>query len=227
LETSGRWRYSKRGRGRPSRRTILYFKVIESIIGIAGRYNLDPKHLIDAYVEAWSYKTSYLGNLKITCREVKQDSATLLITDGEKVVSQFPINLDVLRNPEYLKAQIQHFPQPYHAKKKLKKIDELRDGMRRIDVKARIIEVPPALHVHTRFGTMADVSNVKIGDETGSIRLSLWNEQIDKVHVGENIELKNCHISRYKGESQIRLGRKGTLSIIDDEDASIAPSETT
>jgi len=51
--------------------------------------------------------------------------------------------------------------------------------------------------------------------------LNLWNEQIDKVHVGDIIELKNCYISRYRGELQIRLGKIGTLSIIDDEDASL------
>lgn len=67
----------------------------------------------------------------------------------------------------------------------------------------------------------ANVSNVKIGDETGSMTLNLWNEQIDKVHVGDIIELKNCYIARYRGELQLRLGKIGTLSIIDDEDASL------
>ena len=192
---------------------------------------MDPKHLIEAYVEAWNNETSHLGDLKITCREVKQDSATLLITDGEKVVSQFPILLEVLNSPEYLKAQIQHFPLSPQAKRKLegkqKTISRLSYGMRGINLKAKIIEIPPAKLVFTRSGGMADVSNLKISDETGSIRLSLWNEQIDKVHVGDKIELKKCYISRFKGELQIRLGRGGTLSIIDDEDANIAPSEIT
>jgi len=201
---------------------------MESIVLIAGRYDLDPKHLVDAFVEAWNNEASHLGKLKITCREIKKDSATLLITDGEKVVAQFPITLEVLRNPEYLKNQIQHFPLSPHAQRKLerklegkpKKIGHLSYGMRRIDLKAKVIEIPPTLHVHTRFGTMADVSNVKIGDETGSIRLSLWNEQIDKVHIGDIIELKKCHIAKFRGDLQLRLGRTGTLSIIDDEEDS-------
>ena len=217
METSRRWPYIERGRGRPDRRTILYFKIMESIVLIAGKYDLDPKHLIDAFVEAWSTEASHLGSLKITCRERKQDSATLLITNGEKVVTQFPITLEVLKNPEYLKNQIQHFPPPYRAQKKLKMIGQLSFGMRGINVKAKIIEIPPTRQVHTKFGTMVDVSNVKIGDETGSIRLSLWNAQIGKVHVGDIIELKNCHIYRYRGELQLRLGRTGTLSIIDEK----------
>jgi len=96
----------------------LSVNVLESIVLIARKYDLDLKHLIETFVEAWSNETSHLGNLKITCREVKKDSATFLITDSEKVVSQFPIILEVLKNPEYLKAQIQYFPSPYHAQRK-------------------------------------------------------------------------------------------------------------
>jgi len=57
---------------------------------------------------------------------------------------------------------------------------------------------------------------VTIADETGSMRLSLWNDQIDKVHVGDEVELKNSYILRYRGEPQLRLGRRGTLSVIGD-----------
>ena len=89
--------YVKRGRGRPSRKSFLYADFIESIILIAGKYDLDPKHLIESFVEALSYEISHLGNLKITCREVKKDSARFLVTEGEKAVFQFPITLEKLK----------------------------------------------------------------------------------------------------------------------------------
>jgi replication factor A1 len=190
---------------------------------------LDPKQLIEAFIEAWRNETSHLGNLKITCREVNQDFVSFLITKGGKVVSQFPITTEILKNPEYVKNQIQYFPPPYRAQRKRdgkqRKISELYYRMRGINVKAKIIEIPPAQQVQTRFGTKVYVSNVKIADETGSIRLSLWNDQIDNFHVGDEIELKNCYIFRYRGELQLRLGRKGTLSIINDEDAHNASKE--
>lgn len=216
--------YVKRGRGRLSRKSILYADFIESIILIAGKYDLDPELLIDALVEAWSYETSHLRNLKITCREVNQDSATFLVTEGEKAVFQFPITLEILNKPEYLKDQVQYFPPPHRAQRKLegnqRKIDQLSYGMRGVDVKVKIIEIPPALHVQTRFGNTAHVSNVKVADETGSIRLTLWNDQINKIHVGDTVEIKNCYIAKYRKERRLRIGRKGTLTIIDDEEVS-------
>ena len=86
--------------------------------------------------------------------------------------------------------------------------------MKGVDVTVKIIEVPPIKPVFTRWGSECYVSNVKIADETGSIRLSLWNEQVDKVRVGDEIELKNCYVSRFAGQLQLRLRRKSIMSII-------------
>ena len=223
------WKSRGRGRGRPGRRSILYVDFFESIILIAGKYDLEPKLLIDAFIEAWNDGTSKIEDLAITRREIKEESASFLITKGENVVAQFPITLEVLKNPDYVKAQIEKLPPSTYAQRKIdekhKKIGDIRYGMKKINLKAKITEVPPAMYVNTRFGTMAYVSNVKIEDETGSMRLSLWNDQIDKVHVGDEIELENCYIFRYRGEPQLRLGRKGTLSLLNEEDAKAVSEE--
>jgi replication factor A1 len=92
-------------------------------------------------------------------------------------------------------------------------IDRLKSRMRGINIKAKVIEIPPSRSVLTRLGTTAMVSNVLIGDETGKIRISLWNDQIDKVRVGDEVKLENCYVANYLGQPQLRLGRKGTISV--------------
>ncbi len=213
--------FNNNGRGRPRGRSNSYEGFIKSIVSIALKYDLEPEQLFGAFVEAWNNKSSQYGILTISCREVNYDSATFLLTNEEKVVSQFPITLDVLKEPEYYKDQFQYFSKfRYNNKeqrKKIRKISELRYGMKGIDIKVKVIEIPPGINVLTRFGTTACVYNVKIADESGSIRLSLWNNQIDKVNVGDEIELKTCYIFRYRGEPQVRLGRKGTLTTINEK----------
>jgi len=85
--------------------------------------------------------------------------------------------------------------------------------MKEIDLKAKIIEIPPMKAVVTRFGNQSYVSNVEIADETGSIRLCLWNGQINKVHVGDEVEIENSYVASFAGEPQLRLGRKGIVSV--------------
>ena len=79
---------------------------------------------------------------------------------------------------------------------------------------------PPAKRVYSRFGNIVTVSNVKVADETGSIKLTLWNKHITKIKVGDTVELTNCWVSKYGGEPRLRIGRKGKLTIIDDEEVS-------
>ncbi|RLI38467.1 hypothetical protein DRO66_01505 [Candidatus Bathyarchaeota archaeon] len=107
-------------------------------------------------------------------------------------------------------------PQPLEQERYQKKqqIDNLRFGMKGIDVTAKIIEVPPIKPVITRWGSESYVTNVMIADETGSIRLSLWNKMGNKVRVGDEVELMNCYVSRFAGQPQLRLKRKSTMTVI-------------
>jgi replication factor A1 len=53
---------------------------------------------------------------------------------------------------------------------------------------------------------------VLIGDETGTIKLCLWNGQIDGVSVGNTVQIENAQASMFRGERQLSLGKKGTLN---------------
>jgi len=214
IRLSRTWLYEETTRGRSSGKS----KEVKSIVLISAKYDLDPKLLIDALAEAYRNKIQHYGSLKISCREVKQDLVTFLLTKEDKVISQFPVKLELLRNPDSLKNRVQNIPISSHIKmepfQKQKKIGELRFRMKRINVDAKIIEIPPKRLVTSEFGYQFYVSNVRIADETGTIRLSLWNGQIEKVHIGDEVEIENCYVSSFAGEPQLRIGRNGIISVI-------------
>jgi ssDNA-binding replication factor A large subunit len=58
------------------------------------------------------------------------------------------------------------------------------------------------------------VTNAWIADETGKIKLCLWNEQADFVTVGDTVQIKNASVSTFKGERQLRLGKTGIVSVL-------------
>ena len=209
-------RYKER-RGRPKGRSGQDYDNLESMVLIACKHDLEPKQLIDAFFEALQNDVSHIGSLKITCRNVNQDSATFLITKEEKVVWQFPVKLEIITNPR-LRDSIKEITIPkslkVDEKGRNRKIGELSFGMKGVNVIAKIVEVPPARNVMTRFGTFATVSNVMVADETGSVRLGLWNDKIERFHKGDEVELSTCKVSRFRGALQLSLGRKGTISTI-------------
>jgi replication factor A1 len=188
-------------------------------VSLAHYHDLDPKQLAEAFVEAWENMNARCESLEISCREGNSDSSTFLIMKNEQVVWQSTISLASIRNPD-IREYLEHLPIPFNPKKKKhnihQKIGNLRFGMKGISVRGKIIEVPPARTVNTRFGTLANVSNVKVADETGSVRLSLWNDQIDQFHIGDYVECSTCTVRKFGGELQLRLGRKGTLSTLNE-----------
>jgi replication factor A1 len=189
-------------------------RVRDSILRLATRYQLDPNELLDAFIEAWQYGSTQQPRYTIECRYSDDESGMFLLTH-DHTISQFPIDLAILTRPDNFRHyfhdfQFDHVDVP---SKIYLSIDDLRYQMRHVNVKARVVEKPGKRQVRTRWGAPAFVSNVLITDDTGSIRLSLWNHQIDTVNVGDDLDIRGGHVVQYAGNPQLRLGKKGMLSI--------------
>ena len=85
--------------------------------------------------------------------------------------------------------------------------------MRHINLKAKILEVAEPRRVFTRYGNTARVAKASIADETGTIKLCLWNGQIGSVSAGDTVQIENARISAFRGERQMSLGKTGTLNV--------------
>jgi replication factor A1 len=85
-----------------------------------------------------------------------------------------------------------------------------------VNVKAKVLQIPKPKFVVTRYGNCASVTNALIADETGTIKLCLWNAQITSISNGDTIQIENARTCTFKGEKQLSIGRNGTLSNIRD-----------
>jgi len=95
------------------------------------------------------------------------------------------------------------------------KIAELRDGLRRIDVEAQVIEISEPREVRSRYtGETFRVAEATISDDSGTIKLVLWNEQIEQVNVNDKIRIENGYIKSFRGEIQLNVGRYGKLTVL-------------
>ena len=97
--------------------------------------------------------------------------------------------------------------------KKYYKVSELRPGMRKVDIKGKITEIGETREVMTRFGGVSRVADTAFTDDSGTVKLSLWNEDIDKVSVDDNIQIENGYVTSFRGETQLNVGRYGKLIV--------------
>ncbi len=70
--------------------------------------------------------------------------------------------------------------------------------------------------VNTRYGA-ARVCTARLrGDDGGEVDLSLWNEQIDEVGVGDRVRIVNGYVGVWRGRLYLSSGRRGRLMIVSD-----------
>jgi len=94
------------------------------------------------------------------------------------------------------------------------KVKELRDGMKRVSIQAKVTEKSDQREVLSRFKDETyKVAAATIADETGTIKLTLWNDQINQVNVNDTIKVENGYVTSFKGEIQLNIGRYGTLTV--------------
>jgi replication factor A1 len=210
-----------RGRGRPlsSMHSYKEGRILENLAGIAMLHKVDSNEFFDRIVEAWNHDGSECGQLTVKCRKRTRNSAIFLFTNGREVVAQFPISNAILQGKNqlesYTEAILARTSSVENFEGVTSKIGDLKVGMKRVSLKAEMLEIPKSKIVYTRYGTTACISNALIRDETGSMKMSLWNQQIDMVHKGDVVDVRNGEVAWFSGERQLRLGRSGSLSVIE------------
>lgn len=94
------------------------------------------------------------------------------------------------------------------------KISELKPGMRNVSVTGKIDSVGEPRTVNLRSGGTNTVADAVISDESGSMKLSLWGDDINKIQAGDRVSIENGYINTFKGENSISVGKFGKLTKI-------------
>jgi replication factor A1 len=76
-----------------------------------------------------------------------------------------------------------------------------------------------------KFGKEGRVCNAKVKDETGELKLTLWNDDVDKVSVGDKIHIENGWCSEYRDEKQLSSGKFGKIEVVSKSEQAAASEE--
>ena len=93
-------------------------------------------------------------------------------------------------------------------------ISDLKPRQGKVDIEVEVVSIDPVREFQ-KFGKVGRVANCTVKDDSGEIKLTLWNDDIDKVKVGSKIKITNGYINEFQGEMQLTAGRFGKLEVID------------
>ena len=69
--------------------------------------------------------------------------------------------------------------------------------------------------VNLKAGGQAQVADAVLKDDTGQIKLTLWDAQIKMVKAGSKVTVENGYINSFKGENSLNVGKYGKLNVVE------------
>ncbi|NIM47159.1 MAG: hypothetical protein GTN40_03310 [Candidatus Aenigmarchaeota archaeon] len=136
--------------------------------------------------------------------EKQQELSNLVSKEGAAYIIAKELGLDIFQK----------------TKRRLE-IKNVVPRLRNLNLTARIVKVfePKEFKRKDKIGKVA---NVILGDPSGTIRMSLWDQQteiVEKLKSGMAIELFGAYTKENGfGSAEIRLGTKGGINILEDSD---------
>jgi replication factor A1 len=211
-----------RGRPRGRGHSTRDMRLLKYLVTISLKHRIDPDKLFSKIVYAWKNGRSKCKQLTIQCRENMRGRAVFLITIHCKVVAQFPMSGHLLEQTAPLKRFAHVIKREKDALMKKRnakavtcyKIKDLKAGMKRINLKARVLAISRPHQALTKYNTYVVFANATLTDETGTVKLTLWNGRINSLSIHDIVEIENANVTAYKGETQLKIGRHSKLRII-------------
>ena len=93
------------------------------------------------------------------------------------------------------------------------KISDLKPGTGNVMLEAEVASISEP-RVINKYGRDLRVADVTLRDETGTIVLALWNENIEKVSEGAKVKIENGYVNTWQDKIQLTLGKFGKISSV-------------
>ena len=211
--------HCQRGRPRGPLHSMADIINFEYLIKISNKYKVDTAEFFKCFLDAWVHGRSFCKNISIECREKRENDASFLVMQDQKIISQLKLGEEFLKHlPEIDFSHFQLEGPPIKKSGASKALDlqikDLNAGTKLVNLKAWVIEKSTSRLVFSRYGDALTICTATISDDTGLVKLILWNNQIDAISVGDMVQIEDGKLTVFKGELQVGLGRKGRLHVI-------------
>jgi len=93
------------------------------------------------------------------------------------------------------------------------KISEIQRGMSNISVEGKVIDISEVREVNTRYGKR-NVADALLEDDSGQIKISLWENQIESIKIGDTVSVNGAYVTEFRDVLQLNIPRSGKLEVV-------------
>ena len=91
------------------------------------------------------------------------------------------------------------------------KVKDLTPETKSVNITVKVVSVGEPEAVSARGGGVRHVTEAKVGDETATVVMSLWERQADGVSEGSVLRIENGYVSLVRGHMRLNVGKYGQM----------------
>ena len=99
------------------------------------------------------------------------------------------------------------------ASGELVKVEKLTPRMRGVNIIVKAVSKSEARTVSEGAHTVVDAL---VGDETGSVILTLWDDSISQIEEGDTAKITNGYVNLFRGNMRLNIGRYGNMEVLEE-----------
>lgn len=94
------------------------------------------------------------------------------------------------------------------------KVGDLNSYSRRVNTIVKVVSKTDEREVTSRLDQSSHrVAEALVGDDSGSIYLTLWDDIIDEIEEGQILTVSNAYVNLFRGSMRLNLGRFGSYEL--------------
>jgi replication factor A1 len=99
-------------------------------------------------------------------------------------------------------------------------VEDLSLGLSDVNLRGRVLSTDSVRTFDRDDGSEGRVANLTLGDETGRIRVTLWDERADRaeeLESGTSVEVVDGYVRERDGDLELHVGSRGAVEEVDDD----------
>ena len=100
------------------------------------------------------------------------------------------------------------------------RVEDLSMGLSDVDLAGLVLDTEPVRTFDRDDGSEGKVANLVLGDPTGRIRVTMWDERADhatEIEPGTSVEVVDGYVRERDGDIELHVGDRGAVEEIDEE----------
>jgi len=98
----------------------------------------------------------------------------------------------------------------------LVKVETLTPNSRGVNTIVKVVSKGEVRSVTGRDYSVRRVADALVGDETGSLYMTLWDDKIDAINDETTLQITNGYINLFRGNMRLNIGKYGSYEVLEE-----------